>query len=106
MKLTQMEETLDWLWRDGHDCVPLFSRAIRNTFLLILYIQPCVFICSASLCLLVCAFSPFTFKVIIDMCDSLTIFLIAWGLFCVDLFLLLCLLLREDPLAFVVKLVR
>ena len=55
---------------------------------------------------LVCAFSPFTFKVIIDMCDPLTIFLIVWGLFCVVLFLLLGLLLGEVPLAFVVKLVR
>ena len=59
-----------------------------------------------SLCLLVCAFSPFTFKVIVDMCEPPTIFLIVLGLFCVGLFLLLCLLLGEVPLAFAVKLVR
>ena len=52
------------------------------------------------------SFNPFTFKVIIDMNGPITIFLIVLGLFCVGLFLLLCLLLREDPLAFVVKLVR
>ena len=58
------------------------------------------------LCLLVGTFNPLTVKVIIDLSDPITIFLIVWGLFCVGLFLLLCLLLREDPLAFVVKLVR
>ena len=44
------------------------------------------------------AFSPFTFKVIADMCEPPAIFLIVLGLFCVGLFLLLCLLLREVPL--------
>ena len=57
-------------------------------------------------CLLVGAFNPFTFKVIIDMHDPITTFFIVWGLFCVGLFLLLCLLPREVPLTFVVKLVR
>ena len=64
-----------------------------------------VFIHPASLCLLVGAFNPFTFKVIIDMYDPITIFLIVLGLFSVGLFLLLCFLPREVPLAFVVKLV-
>ena len=59
----------------------------------------------ASLCLLIGAFNPFTFKVIIDMYDPITIFLIILGLFSVGLFLLLCFLPREVPLAFVVKLV-
>ena len=63
-----------------------------------------VFIRSASLCLLVGAFNPFTFKVIIDMYDSITVFLTVWGLFSVGLFLLLCSLPREVPLAYVVKL--
>ena len=44
------------------------------------------FICPASLCLLVGAFNPFTFKVIIDMYDPITIVLIVLGLFSVDLF--------------------
>ena len=64
-----------------------------------------VFIHPASLCLLVGAFKPFTFKVIIDMYDLITIFLIVLGLFSVGLFLLLCFLPREVPLVFVVKLV-
>ena len=64
-----------------------------------------VFIHPASLCLLVGAFKPFTFKVIIDMYDLITIFLIVLGLFSVGLFLLLCFLPREVPLAFVAKLV-
>ena len=63
-----------------------------------------VFIYPASLCLLVGAFNPFTFKVIINMYDLITIFLIVLGLFSVGLFLLLCFLSREVPLAFVVKL--
>ena len=55
--------------------------------------------------LLVGAFTPFTFKVIIDLYDPITIFLI-WGcLFSVGLFLFLCFLPREVPSAFVVKLV-
>ena len=56
-----------------------------------------------SLCLLVGAFSPFTFKVIINMYDPITIFLIVLGLFCL-LFLLFCFQPTEVPLAFVVKL--
>ena len=63
------------------------------------------FICPASRCLLAPAFNPCTFKVIIDMYDLITIFLIVLGLFSVDLFLLLCFLPREVSLAFVVKLV-
>ena len=51
------------------------------------------------------AFNPFIFKVIINMYDPITIFLIVLGLFSVGLFLLLCFLPREVPLAFVVKLV-
>ena len=39
--------------------------------------------CSASMCLLIGAFNPFTFKVIIDMYDPITIFLIVLGLFSV-----------------------
>ena len=37
---------------------------------------------SASLCLLVGAFNPFTFKVIIDRYVPIAIFLIVWGWFC------------------------
>ena len=57
--------------------------------------------------LLVAAFNQFTFifKVIIDMYDPISMFLIVLGLFPVGLFLVLCFLLREVPLAFVVKLV-
>ena len=44
---------------------------------------------SSSLCLLLGAFNPFTFKVIIDMYDPITIFLIVLGLFSVAHFLLL-----------------
>ena len=47
---------------------------------------------------LVGAFNPFTFKVIIDMHDPITMFFVVLGLFCVDLFLLLCFLPREVPL--------
>ena len=54
-------------------------------------------------CLLVGAFNLFTFKVIIHMYDPITVFLIVWGLFSVSLFLLLCFLPREVPLAFIVK---
>ena len=53
-----------------------------------------------TVCLLVGAFNPFTFKVIIDMYDPSTIFLTVLGLFSVGLFLLLCFLPREFPLAF------
>ena len=54
---------------------------------------------------LVGAFNPFTFKVIIDMYDPISMFLIVLGLFPVGLFLVLCFLLREVPLVFLVKLV-
>ena len=60
-----------------------------------------VFICPASLCLLVGAFNPLAFKVMIDMCDPVTVFLIVLGLFSVGLFLLLCFLPREVSLALV-----
>ena len=46
-----------------------------------------VFIRPASLCVLVRAFNSFTFKVIIDVYDPTTIFLIVLGLFSVGLFL-------------------
>ena len=46
----------------------------------------CFCIHSASLCLLVGAFSPFTFKVIIDMYVTIAIFLIIWGWFCRSFF--------------------
>ena len=59
----------------------------------------------ASLCLLVGAFNALIFKVIIDMYGPITVFLIVLGLFSVGLFLLLCFLPREVPVAFVVKLV-
>ena len=58
-----------------------------------------VFICLASLCLLVGAFNPFIFKVVIHMYDPITIFLIVLGLFSVDLFLP-----SEVPLVCIVKL--
>ena len=64
-----------------------------------------VFIHPASLCLFVDTFNPFTFKVIIDLYDPVTIFLIVLDLFSVGLFLLLCFLPREVPLASIVKLV-
>ena len=57
------------------------------------------------LSLLVGALNPFTFKVIINMCDPIAVFFIVFGLLSVGLFLLLCFLPREVPLAFVVKLV-
>ena len=65
----------------------------------------CVCIHSASLCLLVGAFNLFTLKVIIDICDPITIFLIVLGLFSVGLFFLWCFLPTGVPLACAVKLV-
>ena len=47
------------------------------------------------LCPFVSSFNPFTVKVIIDMYDLITIFLIVLGLFCVGLFLILCFLLEK-----------
>ena len=65
-----------------------------------------VFIYLAGLCLFIGAFNPFTVKVIIDMYDPITIFLIALGLFSVGrAFLFSCFRPREVPLAFVVKLI-
>ena len=64
-----------------------------------------IFICPTSLCLLVGAFNPFAFKVIINIYDLITIFLIVWGLSSVGLILFLCFLPREVRLEFVVKLV-
>ena len=58
-----------------------------------------------SLCLLVGAFNPFTFKVVISMYDPITVSLVVWGLFSIGLFLLLCFLPRDVPSASVVKLV-
>ena len=52
-----------------------------------------IFIHPANLCLLVGVFDPFTFKIMMDMYDPITIFLIVLGLFSEDLFLLLFLLL-------------
>ena len=49
-------------------------------------------------------FNPFTVKVIVNMHDPITVFLIVGGLFSVGLFLLLYVLTREVPLTFVVKL--
>ena len=63
-----------------------------------------VFICPANLSFGWC-FNPFTIKVITNMYNPTTIFLIALGLFCVGLLLLLCFLPREVPLVLVVKLV-
>ena len=40
----------------------------------------CFCIHSASLCLLVGAFNPFTFKVITDKYDPIAIYFIVWGL--------------------------
>ena len=54
---------------------------------------------------LVGRFNPLTFKVIIDIYDPITVFLIVLGVFSVGLCLLLYFLPREVPLAFVVKLV-
>ena len=42
----------------------------------------CFCIHSANLCLLVGAFNPFTFKIIIDIYVPIAIFLIVWGWFC------------------------
>ena len=46
-----------------------------------------VFIPPTSLCLLIGAFDPFTFEVILDIYDSITIFLIVLSLISVGLFL-------------------
>ena len=46
----------------------------------------CFYIQSASLCLLLGAFNPFTFKVIIDIYVPIAIFLIVWVWFCRSFF--------------------
>ena len=48
----------------------------------------CFCIHSASLCLLVGVFNPFTFTIIIDIYVPIAIFLIVWGWFCRSFFLL------------------
>ena len=53
------------------------------------YLHAHVFIRPASLRLLLGAFKPFTFKVIMDIYGPITIFLIVLGLFFVGLFLVL-----------------
>ena len=60
-----------------------------------------VFIHSVSLYFLVGAFNSFTFKVIINLYDPVTVFLIVLGLFSVGLFHLLCFLPGEVHLVFV-----
>ena len=59
---------------------------------------------SASLCLLVGAFNPFAFEVIIDIYVPIAIFLIAWGWFCRSFFFS-CISWLYKSLTFVVKLV-
>ena len=54
------------------------------------------FIHSPSLCLLVGAFNPFTFKVIIDKYDPVALYFIVLGSTFIPF---LCFLSREDPLA-------
>ena len=64
-------------------------------------VRGCTCLHPPSQCLLVGVFNLFTFKVVIDICDPITIFLIVLGLFSVGLFLPLCFLPREVPLALV-----
>ena len=62
----------------------------------------CFYIHSASLCLLVASFNPFTFKVIIVKYDPVAITLLFW----VQIYKpFLCFLSRDHPLAFVEELV-
>ena len=63
------------------------------------------YFCPARLCLLVGAFKPFAFKVIINMYVPITTLTNVFGLFFEGLFLLLCFLPRDVPLAFLVKMV-
>ena len=55
-------------------------------FLQTAYIWVLFFNYSASLCLLVGAFNPFTFKVIIEIYVPIAIFLVVWDWFCRSLF--------------------
>ena len=64
-----------------------------------------MFSSTQSVCLLVGVFNLLTFTVVIDMYDPITIFSIVLGFLSVSLFLPLCFLPKEVPLAFVVKLV-
>jgi len=64
----------------------------------------CFCIHLASLCLLVWAFNPFIFKVIIDISDPIAIYLLFWVCFCRPFFILYFLS-EEVPSAFFVKLV-
>ena len=64
-----------------------------------------MFSSTQSVYVLVGAFNLLTFKVVIDMYNPITIFLIVLDLLSIGLFLLLCFLPKEVPLAFVVKLV-
>ena len=64
-----------------------------------------MFSSAQPVCLSVGAFNPFIFKVIIDIYDPITVFLIVLGIFYRWVFSFSCFLSREVPLAFVVKLV-
>ena len=62
-------------------------------------VHPCACFIHLALSMhLIGAFNPFTFKVIINMYDPISIFLIVLGLLFVGVFLLLCFLLKEVPL--------
>ena len=68
--------------------------------------EVCTCTCSfTNLGLLVPAFNPLTFKVIINLYYSITAFLTVLGLFSVGLFLVLCFLPKEVPLTSIIKLV-
>ena len=58
-----------------------------------------------SLCLLVAAFNPFTFKVIIDIYVPIPIFLIVWGWSCRFFLILFYFLTIYAPLIFVINMV-
>ena len=88
------QKDIDWL-ADENMCMyalPLTTSVYLTPkpYEIILYCSANhVFLHPASLCRLVGTFNPFTFKVIIDMYDPITISLIVLGLFSVSLFLLL-----------------
>ena len=82
--------------KEGHSCFLLVSICVVYLFPALHFQSVCVpcfevgpckqhiegsYFCihSASLCLLVGAFNPFTFKVIIDKCDPVTIYFIVLG---------------------------
>ena len=60
-------------------CVPRFEVDLLQTAYIGIFFFFLIY--SASLCLLVGAFNPLTFKVIIDKYDPVTICFIVWGLF-------------------------